>query len=339
MRLYGIRIANLALFALCSFLTASVFNQIAAEMLIPMRASSAQSIQPRLERAPTWSEREVVVERNLFGSKPGSNSLAAPLPEDLELEETSLPIKLLGTVAAADPSVSTAAVSDTTTRKHQILRVGDFLEGRDDVRVSAIERKRIVLQHGLRMEELVLDEEELRAPAPRAETKRRPNRRRRTAVGRPGDRSRARRSAERLEDRVRELESDLSGRNTGLAAQIGALAQAADADGSRNSGDAASRSAAADIFSQARMLPMYENGQVSGLEFSAIEANSVFEKAGLQNGDIVTEVNGVAINSVAATSRVLTEFGTAKDYNITVRGPNGVRTLNVPAAEVAKYLR
>jgi type II secretion system protein C len=336
MRLYGLRIANLALFALCSFLVASVFNQIAAEMLIPMRASTAQSVAPRLDRAPTWQDRKVVVDRNLFGSKLGSNAVAvAPPPQDVDLEETSLPVKLLGTVAGANQSLSTAAVSDTTTRQHQILRVGDFLEGREDVRVSAIERKRIVLQNGLRMEELLLDEEAVIQPPPRAAKRRAPTRRRRTAAGKPGERSRSRRTAQKLEERVRELETELSGAAQPVAGQVGRLGAGTGSDQEAST----TPSLAADIFSQARMLPKYENGEVAGLEFSAIEAESVFQKAGLENGDVVTEVNGVPINSVAATSRVLTEFGTVQDYNITVRGPAGVRTLNVPAAQVAEYLK
>ena len=338
MRQYGIRIANVALFALCSFLTASVFNQIAAETLIPMRATTAQSIAPSLASAPTWSEREIVVQRNLFASKLGSSAAApAPLPDEVDLEETKLPVKLLGTVAGADPALSTAAISDQESRAHQILKVGDFLEGRDDVRVAQIERMRVVLQNGLRLEELLLDEDAPRAPPPRARKRRNVRRR---ATAKPGERSRERRSSPKLEPRVKELENELSGgERTALAAQMAAIVdRKPDPDATRAKRDPKS-SAVADIFSQARMMPKYENGEVAGLEFTSIEANSILELQGLRDGDVVTEVNGVPINSVSATSRVLTELTTVQDLNVKIEGPNGARTINVPAAEVANYLR
>jgi type II secretory pathway component PulC len=119
-----------------------------------------------------------------------------------------------------------------------------------------------------------------------------------------------------------------------MAAKIAAITGASDA-----SNEKARSAAVADIFSQARMMPKYQDGEVTGLEFTSIQEGSLLLQQGLKNGDVVTEVNGVPIDSVSATSRVLTELSTVQDLNVKIQGPNGARTLNVPAAEVAKYLR
>ncbi len=50
------------------------------------------------------------------------------------------------------------------------------------------------------------------------------------------------------------------------------------------------------LFSQARILPKYEGGQMVGVQVSAIKPGSLFEQAGLQNGDTITGVNGTPVN-------------------------------------------
>ena len=74
MRQYGIRIANVALFTLCSFLMASLFNQFAAAVLIPARATPENAVELATIAPASWGERSIVVERNMFGSKLASAS-------------------------------------------------------------------------------------------------------------------------------------------------------------------------------------------------------------------------------------------------------------------------
>ena len=49
------------------------------------------------------------------------------------------------------------------------------------------------------------------------------------------------------------------------------------------------------LFSQARILPKYENGQMVGVQVNAIKAGSLFQQIGLQDGDTITEFNGIQV--------------------------------------------
>ncbi len=69
------------------------------------------------------------------------------------------------------------------------------------------------------------------------------------------------------------------------------------------------------LLSSARIVPEYdpEDGSMLGMKVDAIKPDSLFEKVGLQNGDIITEVNGVVVDRLEATSRIMNELSTAED--------------------------
>lgn len=69
------------------------------------------------------------------------------------------------------------------------------------------------------------------------------------------------------------------------------------------------------LLSSARIVPEYDpdDGSMLGMKVDAIKPDSLFEKVGLQNGDIITEVNGVVVDRLEATSRIMNELSTAED--------------------------
>lgn len=69
--------------------------------------------------------------------------------------------------------------------------------------------------------------------------------------------------------------------------------------------DLAKTRGAAAIFSQARILPRYEDGQMVGIQVSKIEAGSLFEEVGLKDGDTITSVNGEPLDNPAASKNLL----------------------------------
>ena len=50
-----------------------------------------------------------------------------------------------------------------------------------------------------------------------------------------------------------------------------------------------------EVFTQARAVPYFQNGQTVGFRVFAIKPGSVFEKIGLKNGDVIRRVNGVEL--------------------------------------------
>jgi type II secretory pathway component PulC len=155
-----IRLTNVGLFTMACWLVSVVFNEILAERLQPHSFSARAGVVHDAQRAPQWDERKVIIDRNLFGAKVARESKPPPEPVVQEqVEETKLPLELMGTLWSSEPQLSTAAIRDTGNRIEQVLAVGETLEERDGVTVAAIERGRVILQNGSRREELILAED------------------------------------------------------------------------------------------------------------------------------------------------------------------------------------
>lgn len=290
----GIRVANIALFVTCTYLTAGIINDVGGAWLAPAPAAAAAPPPTSAPDRSDWADRQPILDRNLFGAKLAGEDLPeAPVEEDLE--ETRLPLRLLGTAAADDPKVSTAAIEDKGSREHQVVRIGDRLEKHPSVEIVSIERKRVVLQNGARREELLLDED-----APPSPPARRVARRARTRQDRPSS---------RISDRLQKLRERAE--------------QAAESPRS-----------AATLFSDARILPKYENGEMVGIQLSAIKSGSMYERFGFQDGDVITELNGIEINNPAASAKLLSELTQAESFEFTVNG----QKKSIPADEVADIL-
>jgi len=172
-------LANAALLTLGCFLVANTANAVFAALLTPSPAERASAPAPEPPTQRSWSARQKILDRNLFNA-----SLLAPAPTpvdiDPDLEETRLPLELLGTVAAADSRLSWAAIEDKETRKHLVLRVNDDLKD-GAARVMGIEAKRVVLSENGELRELVFAENEPPA-APPNRTPRKPRAGRRRPV-------------------------------------------------------------------------------------------------------------------------------------------------------------
>jgi general secretion pathway protein C len=85
----------------------------------------------------------------------------------------------------------------------------------------------------------------------------------------------------------------------------------------------------ATLFSQARILPKYESGSMVGVQLNAIKPGSLFEQIGIQSGDVITQFNGMKIDSPEQSAALLREFTEAKQFSVIVQGADGrERTLS-----------
>ena len=57
-----------------------------------------------------------------------------------------------------------------------------------------------------------------------------------------------------------------------------------------------------------------------GLQLTAIQAGSYYQELGFEDGDVITEFNGIEINSNGVISKVLQELQDAESYEIIVNG-------------------
>jgi general secretion pathway protein C len=63
-----------------------------------------------------------------------------------------------------------------------------------------------------------------------------------------------------------------------------------------------------EVFTQARAVPYFEDGKTVGFRVFAIKPGSVFEKIGLQNGDVIKSVNGVELTDPTKAISLFTEL-------------------------------
>jgi general secretion pathway protein C len=284
-------LANAALLTLGCFLVANTANTVFAALLTPSPAERAPAPAPEPPAGRSWSDRQKILERNLF--KASLLAPARPVEVDEDLQATQLPLGLLGTVASPDPQLSWAAIEDKETREHLVLRMQDDVKD-GKATVVRIERKRVVLSENGELRELVLAENRGVPPMPKMSASKRPSRKSRAA----------RRRSARNRSPVRPHEPPPS-----LEEVIRNPAQ---------------------LFSQARILPKYEDGEMVGVQVSAIQSGSLFEEAGIKDGDVITELNGIKINSPEESATILRELSNAEELAITIRGEDGPETLRVP---------
>ena len=63
-----------------------------------------------------------------------------------------------------------------------------------------------------------------------------------------------------------------------------------------------------EVFTQARAVPFFQDGKTVGFRVFAIKPGSVFEKIGLQNGDIIQRVNGTELTDPTKAISLFTEL-------------------------------
>ncbi|HKE10036.1 MAG TPA: type II secretion system protein GspC [Myxococcota bacterium] len=101
----------------------------------------------------------------------------------------------------------------------------------------------------------------------------------------------------------------------------------------RSEVESAARNPAA-LFSQAHILPKYENGNMVGVQLNSVQPGSMFEQIGIQNGDTVTSFNGVRIDRPEQSANLLRELTEARSITVTVQGADGrERTLTYDVSE------
>jgi len=229
-----------------------------------------------------WSERQQIIDRNLFHSSVLTAQAVAelePLVDLEELEETELPLKLWGTIASANPADSWASIEELSQRSTTAVRVGDEISR---ATVVGIERQRVVLlENGKRRSLSLYEEDSVGSGRSAADSLRAMARSRRSEARQPTARSSSRGA------------SSASGR-TSMRERIQQLSEDR-FEVERDEVEKVINNPAA-LLSQARILPKIDSdGGIAGLEISAIQPDSVFEQMGIEDGELITEIDGVPI--------------------------------------------
>jgi general secretion pathway protein C len=263
-------LANTVLFTLCCFLVANTANAIVAALLSQSPARAVELGSRSGPQSRTWNDRQKIIQRNLFHSAKLSTATSTPAaPTDEELKETELPLKLWGTIAATDPDLSWASVEDTGKKVTSAVRVGDTIQS---ATIVGIERRRVVLLENGNRRALSLDEDD----------------------DNPASNLLA--SASRRKPPTRATNSRATRRKTAKEARKRAADKVESPEGNPSS-----------LYSQARIVPKVdpETNVVTGLQLNAIQSGSVFEEAGIEDGEVITEIAGAPVSDMGDSTKIM----------------------------------
>ncbi len=73
------------------------------------------------------------------------------------------------------------------------------------------------------------------------------------------------------------------------------------------------------VLMQATAEPFMENGGIVGFKMSQIDDGSIYAKAGVANGDVITSINGSELNSVAGSIALLRSLKGADHLEVEIK--------------------
>jgi general secretion pathway protein C len=203
---------------------------------------------------------------------------------------TELKLKLWGVVVHRDGS-SYCVIEDLTTRKQELYRINDMVAG--SARVKQVDWDRVILDRDGRDEILELA----------------------TAQGGPVTAVAAVRPG--VPAATAQPPSDPH------IEQLGDLAYAIDRSEVDNALDNMNQ-----LFTQIRAVPHFEGGKSTGFRLFAIRQNSIFDKIGLKNGDIIQAINGSEINDPSKALGLINELRNQRELAVKIVRNKEEKVLN-----------
>ena len=250
--------------------------------------------------------------RNIFDATDKTDAQPVEVKaEPIEnLEETTLQLALLGTIAG-DSESARAIILDQKNKSQDIYRVGDSVQ---DAEIKQILRGKVILRHGDKDEILTMVESDDTVQPKNAAVEKKSRRSGRAA------RSRARR--EPAEEPYDATPGDLIEDSADLEEEVIPITRE-ELHGTINDLN--------QLMTQVRIRPYFRQGKPQGLIISQIQTDSIFEKLGLMNGDIIASVNGEKMSSPEEAFQLYNSLnsGSQVSIEITRRGQKKTLTYDI----------
>lgn len=245
------------------------------------------------KESPTLHPNDIkgIVSRNIF-NKTGEIPKDEMRDENAaykgnEAIQSELPLKLNGLIFGGDVKAGLAVVENTESHKQNSFLVGEHIT-KDAVLIEVHEAK-VIMQVGDHKEFLELVDKPL-IRGKRA--------RRKGAIGGAKGVATAGKYSEE-----------------GFERDGNTISMSADYRQKLLTGDFSK------VLQDAKAEPVYEGGELNGFRLTRIRPDSVYEKGGLQNDDVVKEINGVSLVDTAQAIKLLNSLRGANEIEIgIVRG-------------------
>lgn len=294
---WTVHLGFILLVALLSARTANLFVESA---LLPVPsaqvAAAAQASRP-FEPPPLLEAARLAALTGLKLPEPEPAVVEPTQPEadpNAPPVKTSLRARLLGTLVASNPRWSFASIMDSNSQHSVTVSVGSNFLGAE---VLEIERQRVIILNSGRRE-FIDNEEGSGAPPPYQP----PPPVASNMPPTPG---------------------------SGLGAGIRALNEN-EYEVPRGEIDRTLANLN-DVAMQARIVPAFKDGQAQGFKLFSIRPDSIYQKIGVQNGDVIRRINGFELNSPEKALEVYTRLKEASRIEIEIErnGSTLRKTYNV----------
>lgn len=292
---------NLITITICAFFGAKAVGWV-VQANFPTPAKRPVNSSPITDPgSSTPQSRDIskILERNIFCStcekvqemsiaRPGEPGSEGSSPA--EAGRTTLNIKLVATlVSSRDPSWSFAAILDVAEGKTRLHAIGHKVPG--DAVITDIMERKVLLQNGGRHEYLDMESGESAQPgAPTSEISPEAASTHKPSAGLAGEEDIGkgiRKIGEGKFEIDRKALDKVLGNTTMLARS-------------------------------ARIVPSVKDGQPNGFKLYAIRPGSVFSLLGINNGDLVSAINGHAITTPDKALEVYTKLRSASHVTISM---------------------
>jgi general secretion pathway protein C len=84
----------------------------------------------------------------------------------------------------------------------------------------------------------------------------------------------------------------------------------------------------AELSTQARIVPAFEGGKTVGFKLFSIRPGSLYSKIGLQNGDVITRINGYEMSSPEKGLEIYTKLKDSKTVTVDLKRRGKPQTLD-----------
>jgi general secretion pathway protein C len=274
-------------------------------------APVAESIAPRpASGIRTRTYYDTIVKRDIFNLVPQNNAPAPVVAEDLHL-------KLLGTslLSKSQPY----AILEDQAGNQSLYQVGEDVP--DAGRLVSVEANRVIIDRGGRRVAIDIPPSQLGGPMalrrgaiamPRGIPNNIPD-----MMQRHMRRHRPPAATEENDDSGDDNSSDDDSKDDSSKLE---LKKVGPGRFEANRAEVANTMQnPAQLFAQMRALPHFVNGKTDGFSISNVAAGSVFEQLGLQNGDLLTEIDGKPVTNPMQAMGLMTAVQTASSIDLTIQ--------------------
>jgi general secretion pathway protein C len=281
-----------------AFALATVLNVFFSWLFTPKITGSmgeSQSMQVSLPPAPTsiLTDQEVgaILQRNLFNAEGTANDSQSVSGDKNKMQKSELSLTVIGTIYGGDPTSGVAMIENTKSKAVNSFMVGDeILPGENAILSHVLSGRIYILRDNSRYEYLDIPNPELQ----------RSTRRARAGKGMDSD-TQADTSKASL-DTFSEPGLERKGNKINMSSDYRRKMLTSDFT---------------KVLQDAKAEPNMVDGKLKGFRLTRIRDDSIYLKAGLQDGDIVIEINGIELISASQAISTLQSLRDASQIEIT----------------------